>query len=48
MDGRYCNAIVRSGDVELESRQGEPTTIAGALFLTSLNQFQVQTLLEQE
>jgi len=39
MDGRYCNAIVRSGDVELESRQGEPTTIAGALFLTELTQF---------
>lgn len=39
MDGRYCNAIVRSGDVELESRQGEPTTIAGALFLTELAQF---------
>jgi ATP-dependent DNA ligase len=40
MDGRYCNAIIRSGDVELESRQGEPTTIEGALFLTELSKFE--------
>jgi hypothetical protein len=27
MDGRYCNAIIRSGDVELESRGGEPSKL---------------------
>lgn len=27
MDGRYANAIVRNGEVELESRAGEPTTL---------------------
>ena len=28
MDGRYCNAIIRGGEVEMESRQGEPTVFA--------------------
>lgn len=37
MDGRYCNAIVRSGDVELESRQGEATILNGALFIDELS-----------
>lgn len=27
MDGRYANAIIRGGEVELESRQGEPTIL---------------------
>lgn len=27
MDGRYCNAIIRGGEVELVSRQGEPTIL---------------------
>jgi len=27
MDGRYCNAIIRGGEVEMESRQGEPTIL---------------------
>ena len=36
-DGRYCNAIVFDGDVELESRQGEPTIITGAKFLQELS-----------
>lgn len=40
MDGRYCNAIIRSGEVELESRQGEPTTLKGALFLEELAKFE--------
>jgi hypothetical protein len=39
MDGRYCNAIIRSGEVELESRQGEPTIVPGATFLEELTQF---------
>jgi len=37
MDGRYCNAIIRSGEVELESRQGEPTILTGAKFLNELS-----------
>ena len=39
MDGRYCNAIIRNGEVELESRQGEPTIVTGATFLEELIQF---------
>jgi ATP-dependent DNA ligase len=39
MDGRYCNAIIRNGDVELESRQGEPTIVIGAKFLDELSKF---------
>ncbi len=39
MDGRYCNAIIRSGDVELESRQGEPTSVEGAAFINELSRF---------
>ena len=39
MDGRYCNAIIRSGEVELESRQGEATIVTGATFLKELAQF---------
>ena len=39
MDGRYCNAIIRNHDVELESRQGEPTIVTGAKFLEELSHF---------
>lgn len=39
MDGRYCNAIIRGGEVELESRQGEPTIVTGAKFLEELSNF---------
>jgi ATP-dependent DNA ligase len=39
MDGRYCNAIIRNGEVELESRQGEPTIVTGATFLEELADF---------
>jgi len=39
MDGRYCNAIIRSGEVELESRNGEPTIVTGAKFLEELANF---------
>ena len=38
MDGRYCNAVIRGGDVELESRQGEPTIVTGAKFAEELTQ----------
>lgn len=40
MDGRYCNAIVRNGEVEMESRQGEPTILTGAKFLEDLTSFE--------
>ena len=36
MDGRYCNAIVREGEVDLESRQGEITHVGDAAFLKHL------------
>lgn len=36
MDGRYCNAIIRGGEVELESRSGETTHVTGAKFLEEL------------
>lgn len=39
MDGRYCNAIIRNGEVELESRGGEPTIVTGAKFLDELTKF---------
>lgn len=39
MDGRYCNAIIRSSDVELESRGGEPSILTGARFLNELSKF---------
>jgi ATP-dependent DNA ligase len=37
MDGRYCNAIIRSGEVELESRQGETTFVGDAKFVRELS-----------
>jgi hypothetical protein len=40
MDGRYCNAVIRNGEVEMESRQGEPTTLTGAKFLEELESFE--------
>ena len=40
MDGRYCNAVIRSGEVEMESRQGEPTILTGAKFLDELSSFE--------
>lgn len=39
MDGRYANAIIRGNEVEVESRQGEPTTLTGAKFLEELVSF---------
>jgi ATP-dependent DNA ligase len=40
MDGRYCNAVIRSGEVEMESRQGEPTILTGGKFLDELTSFE--------
>lgn len=40
MDGRYCNAIIRNGEVELESRSGETTHTTGAKFLAELANFE--------
>ena len=40
MDGRYCNAIIRGGEVELESRSGETTHVTGAKFLAELANFE--------
>lgn len=40
MDGRYCNAIIRGGEVELESRSGEATVVTGAKFLAELGNFE--------
>jgi hypothetical protein len=40
MDGRYCNAIIRNGEVEMESRQGEPTILTGTKFLEELTSFE--------
>lgn len=48
MDGRYCNAIIRGGEVELESRQGEPTIVTGAKFLEELSRFQCDCVLNGE
>lgn len=39
MDGRYSAAIIRGGDVELESRQGETTWLEGAKFNEELKCF---------
>jgi DNA ligase-1 len=39
-DGTYRNAIIRSGEVELISRQGEVSTLPGAKFLLELSQFE--------
>jgi len=39
-DGTYRNAIIRSGEVELISRQGEVSTLSGAKFLDELTQME--------
>lgn len=39
MDGRYANAIIRHGEVELLSRQGETTHVGDAKFLEELSRF---------
>lgn len=40
MDGRYANAIIQNGEVELESRQGETTTIPqNSILIKELSRF---------
>lgn len=39
MDGRYQNAMLRGGDVDLETRAGEVTMLPGALFTKELSTF---------
>lgn len=40
MDGRYANAIIQGGEVELESRQGETTSIPeNSLLIKELSKF---------
>jgi hypothetical protein len=48
MDGRYANAIIRDGDVELESRAGEPNGLKDALFLKELSQLGDEIVLNGE
>jgi len=36
MDGRYCNAVIEGGEVELISRQGEITNIGSAKLISEL------------
>lgn len=37
MDGRYANVIIRNGEVEMTSRQGEPTILTGSKLLDNLS-----------
>jgi len=37
MDGRYCNAVIDINGTEMSSRQGEPTILDNAAFLSELN-----------
>jgi len=39
-DGRYCNVVIRGGDIELVSRQGEPTTIISGKLIDELSCFE--------
>lgn len=39
MDGRYANALIKNGEVELESRGGETTYLQGSKFMEELSQF---------
>jgi DNA ligase-1 len=40
MDGRFVNVIVRGGEVEMESRQGEPTILDNSKFLEELKKLE--------
>ncbi len=48
MDGRYANAIIKGGEVELESRSGETTFLQGAKFMKELAQFDAGYVLNGE
>lgn len=36
MDGRFLNIIIQGGEIQMESRQGEPTILEDPLFLSEL------------
>lgn len=38
MDGRFMNSIIQGGELDNESRQGEPTLLENPLFFTELKQ----------
>jgi DNA ligase-1 len=38
-DGRYCNVIIRGGELEMESRAGEPSFIGDCLLTQELSSF---------
>jgi hypothetical protein len=48
LDGRYQNAIIRGGDVVLETRQGEVTILTGAKFIDELSNFSDEMVLNGE
>ena len=48
MDGRYQNAIIRDGEVILETRAGEDTVLTGAKFLTELSALTDEMVLNGE
>lgn len=48
MDGRYCNAIIHGGEIELVSRNGEPTVLTGARILKDLEKIGSDIVLNGE
>lgn len=48
MDGRYQNAIIRDGEVILETRAGEETVLTGAKFLKELSTLTDEVVLNGE
>lgn len=48
MDGRYQNAMVRDGSVDLETRAGEVTILPGTIFLKELATFTDEHVLNGE
>ena len=48
MDGRYQNAMMRDGDVDLETRSGEVTKLPGAIFVKELINFADEHVLNGE
>lgn len=48
MDGRYQNAIIRDGEVLLETRAGEETVLTGAKFLKELSTLADEVVLNGE
>ncbi len=48
MDGRYQNAIIRDGEVILETRAGEETVLTGAKFIKELSELADEVVLNGE